>query len=586
MNFRYANDLGYDGSNLRTSPGQYDLGHAGVTRNFSSREGTLPGHDNRAVAQNAPAAASIDTAEAASQPRSLTSVLRARRRLLEGALAVLLGLLVLAVHDVGYMLRQSFWTDEAWVAVTTRFPLSALRATTSSTPIGWTLLVRLTTVAGSQSGRLLTLAFSCAAVVAAYYFARGLGWRRTPAAVTAAVLAAVGVLLVPAMLVRDDLKQYTAEAFTALLTLALTSRLERDWSVRRLAALSVSVWAGMLVSDAVAFVGVAAFGAVCLVQLASRSWRRLVEALAAGVATAVVMLVVYEAFDAQAQARLNGSTYWSGYFLPVSKGPHAIMHFLGRIFAGVHGYFGLGPAWLAVPLVLAGLATIALQRRPATALAIVAVWPEMLVLSALHKYPFLDLRTSTFLFAVTIAVAAVGVVGICLALRRWLGPGVAVLTAATLAAFVWGAMPYVRSHPIPIEDVRQQTLYVEAHRAPDDVVVVSLASNFGFAYYWRPGAPARRPTGADRESYVAYFPDQPRIVVANSRDYAGVEAALATALTRARPHACDRIWLVRTHVSPSEAAAWAKALGQAGLPVIKVGSDGLSYIQPGGSSCH
>jgi hypothetical protein len=324
---------------------------------------------------------------------------------------------------------------------------------------------------------------------------------------------------------------------------------------------------------------------VCVVQVASRSWRRLAEAIVAAVATAVLMLVVYEAFDAQAQKQLNKSTYWTAFFAPVSKGPHAILHFVGKLVGDNRAYFGLGPAWLAVPLVVAGLVTIALQRRPATALAIAAVWPEMLALSALRKYPFLDLRTSTFLFAITIAVAAIGVVGVCLALRQWLRGGVALLAAAALAAFVWGAMPYVRGHPIPVEDVRQQTLYVEAHATPNDVVVVSLASNFGFAYYWRPGAPARRPTAADRENYVAYFPGQPRIVVANSRDDAGVEGALSQALTQARQHACDRIWLVRTHVIASEAAAWASALGRAGLPVIKVGSDGLSYVQVGGSSC-
>jgi hypothetical protein len=554
-------------------------------RNFTSREGTLPGYDDSAVAEDTLGAASTETAELANQPRSWAGVLRRRRRLLECGLAVMLGLLVLAVHDVGYLLRQSFWTDEAWVAVTTRFPLSALRATTSSTPIGWTLLVRLTTVPGTQSARLLPLAFAGGAVVAAYWFARGLGWQRTPAAVTAAALAAIGVLLVPAMLVRDDLKQYTAEAFTALLTLALTSRLERDWSLRRLTALSVSVWAGMLISDAVALVGVAVFGALCVVELAARRWRRLLEAIATGAVTAVLMLVVYQEFDAQAQGRLNGSNYWSGYFMPVSKGWLASLHFVTRLFHDNRPDFGLGPAWLAVPLVLAGLVTIAVQRRPATALAIVAVWPEMLALSALRKYPFLDLRTSTFLFAITIAVAAIGVVGVCLALRRWLRGGVAVLAAAALAAFVWGAMPYVRSHPIPVEPVRQQTLYVEAHAAPDDVIVVSLASNFGFAYYWRPGEPARRPTDADREDYVAYFPDQPRIVVANSRNLAGVQAALSDALTQARQHACDRIWLVRTHVIASEAVAWAKVLGQTGLPVIKVGSDGLTYVRVGGLSC-
>ena len=76
-------------------------------------------------------------------------------------LAVLvLGLLVLVVHDVGYLLRHPFWTDESWVAVTTRFPLSQLPATTSSTPIGWSALLRVVTVGRTQTGRLLPLAFA------------------------------------------------------------------------------------------------------------------------------------------------------------------------------------------------------------------------------------------------------------------------------------------------------------------------------------------------------------------------------------------------------------------------------------------
>src|ERR1019366_7960149 len=154
---------------------------------------------------------------------------------------LLLGLLVLVVHDVGYLLRQPFWTDEAWVAVTSRFPLSQLPATTSSTPIGWSALLRVFTQSGDQSSRLLPLAFAGIAVLIAYWFARRLGWRQQ----AGGLLAGLGVLLVPAMLVRDDLKQYTADACIALLVLALTSRLEREWSRRGLVGLSVAVWGGM-----------------------------------------------------------------------------------------------------------------------------------------------------------------------------------------------------------------------------------------------------------------------------------------------------------------------------------------------------
>jgi hypothetical protein len=126
--------------------------------------------------------------------------------------------------------------------------------------------------------------------VIAYWFGRELGWPRRETSVAAGLLAGTAVLLVPAMLVRDDLKQYTADACMALLVLALTSRVERKWSRPGLLALSAAAWGGMLFSDASAFVGVAAFGAVCVVQLAQRAWRRLAEVAAVGAGTAVLML--------------------------------------------------------------------------------------------------------------------------------------------------------------------------------------------------------------------------------------------------------------------------------------------------------
>jgi hypothetical protein len=526
----------------------------------------------------------------AAQSGAAAAGLRARvrqavrwRRTAEQLAVLLFGLLVLVVHDVGYLLGQPFWNDEAWVAVTSRFPLSQLPATTSSTPIGWSVLMRLLTVGGEQTSRLLPLAFAGAAVVIAYWFGRKLGWPRPEVSVAAGLLAGAAVLLVPAMLVRDDLKQYTADACMALLVLALTSRLEREWSRPALVALSTAVWGGMLFSDASAFAGVAAFGSVCVVQLAQRAWRRLAEVAAVGAGTAVLMLGVYEGFDARATVP-GLTTYWSNFYLPVGKGSHADIKFVTSHFSAIGVYFGLGPAWLALPLVLAGLVTIFRLGRPATAFTAVVLWPEMLAVSAAQKYPFLDLRTSTFLFAVTAAVAAIGVAGACSLLRpRLRGTLAAGLAVLAVAAFVVQAQPYVRSHLIPGDDVRDQARYVAAHMARGDVVLVNLNSNWGFAYYWPAGVPARRADAAVLQGYEAYFPDQPDIVVARNRDAAGVDAALSQAL--AQRSACGRIWLVRTHVIAAERRAWIAALGQQKLTTTPVGHDGLSVIYARGSRC-
>ncbi len=141
----------------------------------------------------------MDLAERA--VRGPAATVTRRRAAAEHLAVLLLGLLVLVVHDTPYLLRAPFWTDEAWVAVTTRFPLSALPATTSATPIGFSAVLRLVTLGGHQTGRLLPLAFAGAAVVIAYWLARRLPWSWAPASVLAGLLAAGAVLLVPAMLV-------------------------------------------------------------------------------------------------------------------------------------------------------------------------------------------------------------------------------------------------------------------------------------------------------------------------------------------------------------------------------------------------
>jgi hypothetical protein len=229
--------------------------------------------------------------------------------------------------------------------------------------------------------------------------------------------------------------------------------------------------------------------------------------------------------------------------------------------------------------------------RPATALAAIVLLPEMIVLSALKVYPFGDIRTSTWLIAVSVAVAAIGVAGISALARRWLRGGALawaaalMVAAAAVAGFSVAAAPYVRGHPIPSEDVRDQADYVAKHAAADDVILVNLNSNWGFAYYWPYGQPARRLTTVVRQGYEAYFPDQPRIVVASNRNLAGVTAALRDALSRIRAGSCERIWLVRSHVSTGEAAAWKTALAAAHLTPAAIGDDGLSVLQPGGRSC-
>jgi hypothetical protein len=113
---------------------------------------------------------------------------------------------------------------------------------------------------------------------------------------------------------------------------------------------------------------------------------------------------------------------------------------------------------------------------------------------------------------------------------------------------------------------------------------VNLNSNWGFAYYWPVGQPARRTDPSVVQDYEAYFPGQPRIVVALNRDSSAVAAALSQAVKESRQRSCSPIWLIRTHVSTSEAAAWRASLKSERLTATPVGVHALTIIQVRGSS--
>ncbi|MDP9118282.1 MAG: hypothetical protein M3O28_13665, partial [Actinomycetota bacterium] len=477
-------------------------------------------------------------------------------------------------------MRQPFWTDEAWVAVTTRFPLTQLPHVTSSTPIGWSVLIRLIPFGGNNL-RLVPLAFSAGTVASAYWFGRRLGWAEMRISVGAGIIAAIAALLVPAMLVRSDLKQYTADACLALVVMALTSRVERDWGRKPLAALGGAVVGGMLFSHTTAFVGVAAFASLTMIQLVRRAWRPLLESVAVGAITAIGMLGVYSAFDARAV--IPGLTqYWAGYYVPVHQGIRASLHFLRIHIEQQEASLGLGPAWVIVVLVIAGLVTLLRLGRPATALTVVVLWVEMVVLAAARKYPFLDQRTSTFVFVVTIVVAAVGVVGICTLVMRWVTPlGAAALAATLVVTFTIHVEPEVRVQAIPVEDVQSPVDYIVAHRASQDVVLVNAIGNFAFAYYWPFGHPSATDSTLVLQRYLAVFPDQRQLVIARGRSLEAVADAVGAAETVASQHPQARIWVIRSHLSSAEAGAWQVILAARGLTLEPIGPSGLTMLQPG-----
>jgi len=482
------------------------------------------------------------------------------------------GLGVLLVHDVAYLLRHSFWVDEAWVAETVRARIGLMPSLASSTPVGWTFLLRLVPFGGPERLRLVPLAFAGLAAAAGYLFGREL--RLTP--YVTGVLTGAAALLSPAMLVRDDLKQYTAEACACLVVWVLVARIENEWRIRRLVAIAATASAGMLFANTVIFVGVAAMASLALESLVKGHYRRLAEVAAAAAGMLVVGFAIYETL-VRPQVTRNLVTYWDAFYLPRSAS--AAASFLNLRLHQLAPY--MGARWLIFDAlgVLAGIVALIWLRRYALA----AMFPIMLAItigaSEARKYPFGDLRTSTFWLLMVPVLMAVAVA----AAGHWAATAdrrvPLVIAAVALAVWVPATDAYIRSHDIPNEDVHSEVTYLDAHFRPGDVVIVSYGASFGFAYYY-PQAPTF-PVGNGPNGHVVAYPRLPWMVVMTARRRVDITNALARArakIAAESPGARGRIWIVRSHQTRIEVRAWNRDLAGVRVSRIHVGSDPILLL--------
>jgi hypothetical protein len=505
-------------------------------------------------------------------------------------LALSVAAAVLLVHDLHYDLTKALWLDEAWVALSTRAPLVHLGRVTSSTPLGFTFLLRLVPGGGLQDLRLLPLLFAALAALCGYLLGEELGLLRY----VSGILVGAAVLLSPAMLVRNDLKQYTAEAFVAMAILLAVAKLETSWSRGRLAALAALTAAGLLVANSAVFVGVAAFAGLGVQTLIRRDMRRFVEAVAAGLCAGVGALVVYLLADAR-HVNSTLTAYWNGFYVP-HRGVSGAVTFLHQKLDELAPYMGFRHLFVDLLLVLGGLATLVVLRRYALAVTVPAAIGLVIVASAAKKYPFGDLRTSTFWLVMLTALMGVAAAGLANVVAMHKRPVGFAVVAASLVVWVATTDRYIRSHTVPNEDVRAQVDYLNAHRHPGDVVIVGYGANWGFGYYERDVKPSFAPFPGI--GYIPVYPDEPWIVQMDNRNPSDVLLALARATALAEsedrqaganaqspgPGPGVRIWIVRSHQTNTEATTWKAALAGKDVEALGGGPEPILLYQPHGGS--
>src|SRR6266568_5066544 len=434
---------------------------------------------------------------------------------------VLVALLALAVvaRRPHYLLSHSFWLDEGWVVDSVRAPIGQLRMLTSSTPIGWTLLLRaVPPLGGPERYRLLPLAFAVATLPLAWMLARGLGRRGT---VRAAVAAATAALV------------------------------EEGWSRRRLALLALLGAVSILIANIAPLVVLGGLLALVLAEAARREWRHAAEACVAGVAVGSLHLLVYltvaGAGDNPAMRR-----WWLPDYIHLDNGLGPAARFVGDRVVAMLTTVGLGPWWLVLALVAVGVWSLARAGRPAAALLLPLLAVELVVAAAAQRYPFLEARTSLFVAVMAAVYAALGLGALIAELlaRAWTVP-LALGVAVGAAVLLIPAAADAARHPTPSANVREQIAVVRAHWRSGDAIVVNSAGTFPFAYYW-PDQPTfvhtNQSTAVD---FMVTYPDHPELVMVNGSNFGGVAPAMAKAHA-----AAGRIWVIFAHGAPSTVRRW------------------------------
>jgi hypothetical protein len=462
------------------------------------------------------------SAAAAPPPRP-----RAGRLAVQGLVGLGLVVLAVAVRDPRYLLTRSFWLDEGWVVDSVRAPLHQLELLTSSTPIGWTLLLRLVPpVGGPERYRLLPLAFAALTALAAWRLGRVIGWgsgglKPSPPenrgrwswlyGLSCGVAGAASV----AVLDHTWLKQYTAEAFVAVALALLLARVERSWSWPALAAFAAAGAAGFLVSNTAPLVSAAGLGGLWLVTLAARRLDRLPALAATTAVLGLADVVVYLALAG------NGGTlalrrYWRLRYLSLDDGVGGAAHLVWQRLAAELGSLGWGPWWLALALVGVGLVTLWRAGLPALALAVPAVGAELVVLGFAGAYPFLERRTAIFYAALLTVTAAAGLATLVrVGLGHRASAPLAVAGLVVAAVLLVPGWARAGRGDIPGDDVKAQVADVVARGRPGDPVLVTFAATFSFAYYW-PDRPTFVPTPASVPTAVGFmptFPGRPELVL-------------------------------------------------------------------------
>jgi 4-amino-4-deoxy-L-arabinose transferase-like glycosyltransferase len=390
------------------------------------------------------------------------------------------------LYDLG---GRDLWTDEAWVALAAMQPTAreALDAG-QSTPPFYLLSLWAAVQLLSHSEvvlRGLSLVFGVGTLVLIWRLARSL------MEIPAALLALAAVAFSPVMVYYSkELKQYSGDAFFAVLVVWLAERLRTSQGERGWLSLPLAGVIGLGFSHALIFT-LPVVGAVLWATLLSDRRGRL--ALVGG-AWLLAFATYYVVFIRQ-EMDPELVAYWAQDF-PDLAGLVPFAKWLGPALNRYFWYFlgEWGVVWGPL-LLMAGM--VALVRQGRARVLFYLGGPVLLAFGAacLHRYPFmahyggnrLMLFSAPVLYLITAIGAWAGFAWLWRRRQRWL--------ALALAGMILVALhprDSLRENLYPLhnrEEIQALVTHLEAHLEPQDLIYVYYFAVAPFKYYYR--GPAR-----------------------------------------------------------------------------------------------
>ena len=410
------------------------------------------------------------------------------RRLRSPAVAAPLVLALIWVLALAFRLSdlaaRDLWTDEAWVALAALKSSSAAALAAGHSTPPWYLLgvwasARL--LGGQEWGlRFLSFAFGVGTLLTIWLLARRLTSR--PASLLALAMVAVSPVMV---YYSKELKQYSGDAFFAVLVFYLAERLRSSHGRRGWAALALTGVLGLGFSHPLVF-SLPVAGLIL--------WRKLPAARTRLALLGGLWLLAFGAyyflfFRHDVDPELV--SYWVKDY-PDLSGPGRFFLWLGPALYRYFWYFlGEWGVFWGPPLLVAG--AYALWRTGGG--RALAYWglPILLALgaAALHCYPFMGnyggnrlmLFTAPLLYLVLAAGACLVLSYLWQGWRRWLAAG---LTAALIISLNPWENFRENLHPLMNrEEIRPLVAHLQQELQPRDEVYVYYFAQWPFAYYYR-----------------------------------------------------------------------------------------------------